>query len=96
LLIGDTCLLNVKDGAMTTLEVETTVSSKVQITLPAALSAVLGAMSSASEVSQRHGLAITDAVVYSIARAFDANFWAQNGNDQGLAGVRFEAKPTRL
>ena len=92
MLIGDTCLLNAKDVAMTTLEVEDTVSSKVQITLPAALCAV----SSTSEVAQRRGLAITDAVVYSISRAFNATFWAQDGTDQGLAGVRFEAKPTRL
>lgn len=77
---------------MTTLEVEASVSSKVQITLPAALRAHLGA----AEVAQRHRLAITDAVVYSIARDFDATFWTQNVNDQGLPGVRFEAKPTRL
>jgi hypothetical protein len=96
LRIGDTCLFNVKDAAMTTLEVEATVSSKVQITLPAALRAVLSAMSSASKKAQRHGLAITDAAVYSIARAVDATFWAQNVNAQGLSGVRFEAKPTRL
>ena len=85
---------------MTTLEVEDTVSSKVQITLPAALravlSAVLSAILSASKEAQRHCLAITDAVVYGVAQAFDATFWAQNGTDQGLAGVRFEAKPTRL
>jgi len=96
LFIGDSCLLHVKDGAMTTFEVEATVSSKVQITLPAALRAVLSAVSSASEVVQRHGLAIADAVVYGIARDFDANFRAQDGTGQGLAGVRFEAKPKRL
>jgi hypothetical protein len=47
-------LLNVKGVAMTTLEVEASVSSKVQITLPAALRAVL----SASKEAQKHGLAI--------------------------------------
>ena len=63
---------------MTTLEVEDTVIRKVQITLPAALravlSAVLSATSRASKVAQRHGLTITDAVVYSVARDFDATF----------------------
>ena len=96
MLVDDSCLLNVKDAAMTTLEVEDTVSSKVQITLPAALRAVLSAVSRAAKVAQRHGLAIADAVLYGIARDFDATFRAQDGTDQGLPGVRFEAKPTRL
>ena len=58
---------------MTTLEDEATVISKVQITLPVVLRAVLSAVSSASEVAQRHGLAIADAVLYGIDRDFDAN-----------------------
>ena len=78
MLVDDSCFLNVKDAAMTTLEVEDTVIRKVQITLPAALRAVLSAglsaTSRASKVVQRHGLAITNAVVYSIARDFDATF----------------------
>jgi len=74
LFIGDTCWLNVKDGAMTTLEAETTFTSEVQIKLPAALRVVLSANLGPSKVAQRHGLAITDAMVYGIARAFNATF----------------------
>ena len=51
---------------------------------------------SASEVAQRHGLAMADAVMYSIAREFDATFWTQDVDYQGLPGVHFEAKLTQL
>lgn len=51
---------------------------------------------SASEVAQRHGLAMADAVMYSIAREFDATFWTQDVDYQELPGVRFQAKLPQL
>jgi toxin FitB len=46
----------------------------------------------ASEASQKHNLAMADAVMYSIAREFGATFWTQDADYQGLPGVQFHAK----
>jgi toxin FitB len=46
----------------------------------------------ASERAQKHNLAMADAVMYSIAREFDAIFWTQDADYQGLPGVQFHAK----
>jgi toxin FitB len=46
----------------------------------------------ASEAAQTHKLAMADAVMYSIAREFKADFWTQDVDYQGLAGVNFLPK----
>jgi hypothetical protein len=46
----------------------------------------------ASEAAQIHKLAMADAVMYSIAREFKADFWTQDVDYQGLAGVKFLPK----
>ena len=47
----------------------------------------------ASEAAQQHGLAMADAVMYSIAREFKATFWTQDVDYEGLPDVRYSAKP---
>ena len=47
----------------------------------------------ASQVAAEHRLAMADAVMYAIAREFDATFWTQDVDYQGLDGVRYCAKP---
>lgn len=44
---------------------------------------------SASEAAQKHRLAMADAVMYSIAREFNATFWTQDIDYQGLPGVNY-------
>ena len=46
----------------------------------------------ASEAAQQHGLAMADAVMYSIAREFKATFWTQDVDYEGLPDVRYSAK----
>ncbi len=46
----------------------------------------------ASTASSRHGLAMADAAMYSIAQEFKATFWTQDVDYQNLNGVRFFAK----
>jgi len=46
----------------------------------------------ASETAQQHGLAMADAVMYSIAREFKATFWTQDVDYEGLPDVRYSAK----
>jgi toxin FitB len=46
----------------------------------------------ASECAQKHSLAMADAVMYSIAREFEATLWTQDVDYQGLPGVQFHAK----
>lgn len=46
----------------------------------------------ASEAAHTHKLAMADAVMYSIAREFKADFWTQDVDYQGLAGVKFLPK----
>jgi toxin FitB len=48
----------------------------------------------ASHVSSQHKLAMADAAMYAMAREFDATFWTQDVDYQGLEGVRYCAKPT--
>lgn len=47
----------------------------------------------ASEAAQKHGLAMADAVMYSIAREFNAIFWTQDIDYQGLPGVNYHPRP---
>jgi toxin FitB len=46
----------------------------------------------ASEMAQKHGLAMADAVMYSIAREFSALFWTQDIDYEGLPGVSYHSK----
>ena len=43
----------------------------------------------ASDVASLHGLAMADAVMYSIALEHTATFWTQDVDYEGLAGVRY-------
>ncbi len=47
----------------------------------------------ASQIGQRHKLALADSVMYSIAQEFGAMLWTQDIDYQGLPGVEFKAKP---
>lgn len=47
----------------------------------------------ASETAQKHRLAMADAIIYSIAREFDALFWTQDIDYQGLPGVNYFPRP---
>jgi predicted nucleic acid-binding protein len=47
----------------------------------------------ASEVALRHRLAMADAAMYSLAQEFEATFWTQDVDYQGLSGVRYCPKP---
>lgn len=46
----------------------------------------------ASRVARQHRLALADAAMYSMAREFDATFWTQDVDYQGLPGVRYTPK----
>ena len=46
----------------------------------------------AAQIAARHKLAMADAAMYAIAREFDATFWTQDVDYQGLPGVRYFAK----
>lgn len=46
----------------------------------------------AAQIAARHKLAMADAAMYAIAREFDATFWTQDVDYQGLDGVRYFAK----
>jgi toxin FitB len=45
-----------------------------------------------SIISSQYKLAMADAAMYAIAREFDATFWTQDVDYQGLEGVRYCAK----
>ena len=47
----------------------------------------------ASEAATRHGLALADATIYSMAQERGATLWTQDVAYQGLAGVNYNAKP---
>ena len=47
----------------------------------------------ASGAAQQHRLAIADAIMYSIAREFNATFWTQDVDYQGLPGVNYHPRP---
>ena len=46
----------------------------------------------ASDMALLHKLAMADAVMYSIAREFNATFWTQDVDYQDLPGVSYHAK----
>lgn len=46
----------------------------------------------ASDIAQKHRLAMADAVMYSIAREFNAIFWTQDVDYKDLPGVSYHAK----
>ena len=48
----------------------------------------------ASKISKAHGLALADAAMYSMALEFNAQFWTQDVDYQGLPQVQFFAKPS--
>ena len=45
-----------------------------------------------AHIAALHKLARADAAMYAMAREFDASFWTQDADYQGLAGVRYQAK----
>ncbi len=47
----------------------------------------------ASTIAARHRLAMADAAMYSLAQEFEATFWTQDVDYQGLSGVRYCPKP---
>ncbi len=47
----------------------------------------------ASATASRHRLAMADAAMYSLALEFEATFWTQDVDYQGLSGVRYFPKP---
>ena len=46
----------------------------------------------AAQIAARHQLAMADAAMYAMAREFDATFWTQDEDYDGLVGVRYCAK----
>ena len=46
----------------------------------------------ASNITQKHRLAMADAVMYSIAREFNATFWTQDLDYKDLPGVSYHTK----
>lgn len=48
----------------------------------------------ASKISKAHGLALADAAVYSMAIEFNAQFWTQDVDYEGLPEVQYFAKPS--
>jgi predicted nucleic acid-binding protein len=50
----------------------------------------------ASNIAQKHRLAMADAVMYSIAQEFNATFWTQDVDYKDLPGVSFHSKDPGL
>ncbi len=46
----------------------------------------------ASDIAQKYRLAMTNAVMYSIAREFNATFWTQDADYKDLPGVSYYAR----
>ena len=46
----------------------------------------------ASDIAQKHRLAMADAVMYSVAQEFKATFWTQDLDYKDLPGVSYHAK----
>ena len=46
----------------------------------------------ASQAAQQHKLAMADAIMYCIAQEFEATFWTQDVDYQGLPGVQYQAR----
>ena len=59
-------------------------STVIDLTAPRAIAA--------SNIAQQHKLAMADAVMYSIAREFNATFWTQDVDYEHLPGVNYHAK----
>ena len=49
----------------------------------------------ASRAARQHRLALADAAMYSMAREFEAEFWTQDVDYQGLPGVSYCARPAQ-
>ncbi len=49
----------------------------------------------ASQAAGVHKLAMADAAMYSMAQEFDATFWTQDVDYQGLPGVQYHPKAVR-
>ena len=47
----------------------------------------------AAHIAARHKLAMADSAMYAMAREFDASFWTQDADYQGLDGVRYQPRP---
>ena len=47
----------------------------------------------AAHIAARHKLAMADAAMYAMAREFDATFWTQDADYQGMDGVLYQPKP---
>ena len=47
----------------------------------------------AADIAVKHKLAMADAVIYSMAREYEATLWTQDVDYEGLEGVKFFAKP---
>ena len=47
----------------------------------------------AAETAARHGLALADAAIYSMAQEHAATLWTQDADYRGLPGVHYCAKP---
>ena len=47
----------------------------------------------AADIAGKHKLAMADAVIYSMAREFDATLWTQDVDYDGLTGVKYFEKP---
>lgn len=45
----------------------------------------------AAELSADTGLALADSILLATARAFDADFWTQDKDFEGIEGVRYKA-----
>ncbi len=50
---------------------------------------------SAARLSIEHGLPMADSVMLATARASDATLWTQDADFDGIANVRYVAKPSR-
>lgn len=48
-----------------------------------------------ASVARQHRLAMADAAMYSMAREFDAEFWTQDVDYEGLPGVSYCPKPAK-
>lgn len=59
-------------------------SAVIELTLSRAIAA--------SEAAHLHKLAMADAIMYSIAREFEATLWTQDVDYEKLPGVSFHAK----
>ncbi|MCY7370769.1 MAG: type II toxin-antitoxin system VapC family toxin [Polaromonas sp.] len=47
----------------------------------------------AAKAAARHGLALADAAIYSMALEHAATLWTQHADCQGLPGLSYSAKP---